>query len=553
MADDKRAGVTRAIRAKLNFEDERLWKRFLARRLELIDTLALSTKKASEQEDEIHKVAEILRLEFKYEPDYFGDFEKLVRAAVQSVRRNRKRSGKPRSDGKRPRLSERTTSQATLPDTETSDHVGFLLEISQLHTDGLDHVYDMNYPRQKLVDRSRAAIDELVGETQTLLLLLGVILLATSLFLGSASLVLDARVLGPQDLSNAEELRALRLSLLLLMKRSRTCLELTMRTDTGYLRQLGQLAMESVRALIFDKSFSGLSSTSVEYLQEKLALDAFLAAFYRAIDSLNPTLASLDDASAAATLQTLVGGCIRDFGYDRVLFLIGEAFYRSVVAEYPFVQKLSRPFLRSTAIHAPGLRSAEPEDFKDPGVLRNTDLHIKPEINHRNPASPPTQDTTPLTSLAAVATELCEQQPSRKKVILTFLSSSLEFYYERTNLAPPRYGELIENARHAFKLTDTQAYGLRNLLTSSLIHTDLDLEKLFAGSSQVHLEVFSQGYLAIPIHHITLAVTSSSSDDRRKYVLPLPMIPTPPPVLPALSRRNLQFPAPVLPKFQPLL
>lgn len=99
MAEDKKLGVTHSIREKLNFQDERLWKRFLARRLELIDTLDLSSKKASEQEDEIRKVAEILRLEFKFDIQYFEDFDKLVRAAVQSVRRNRKRSTKLKRNG----------------------------------------------------------------------------------------------------------------------------------------------------------------------------------------------------------------------------------------------------------------------------------------------------------------------------------------------------------------------------------------------------------------------------------------------------------------------
>lgn len=92
-------GVTHSIRHKLNFLDDRLWKRFSARRLELIDTMDLSSRKASEQELEIRKVAETLRIEFQYDELYTDDFDKLVRAAVQSVRRNRKRNLKREKEG----------------------------------------------------------------------------------------------------------------------------------------------------------------------------------------------------------------------------------------------------------------------------------------------------------------------------------------------------------------------------------------------------------------------------------------------------------------------
>lgn len=84
-------GMTQLIRAKLRFTDESLWKRFSARRLELIDTLALSERKASEQDASIRKVAHTLLKEYGYDESNMGDFERLVRAGIQSVRRNRKR------------------------------------------------------------------------------------------------------------------------------------------------------------------------------------------------------------------------------------------------------------------------------------------------------------------------------------------------------------------------------------------------------------------------------------------------------------------------------
>ncbi|KAK9428090.1 transcription factor Vhr1-domain-containing protein [Lipomyces doorenjongii] len=91
------SGVTQTLRRKLQFTDEGLWKKFSARRLELIDSMSLSTKKSSEQYDVIIAVADTLRDEYGFPPHTLPDFDKLVRAAVQSVRRNRKRQPKSKA------------------------------------------------------------------------------------------------------------------------------------------------------------------------------------------------------------------------------------------------------------------------------------------------------------------------------------------------------------------------------------------------------------------------------------------------------------------------
>ncbi|KAL3237666.1 uncharacterized protein RNJ42_00653 [Nakaseomyces bracarensis] len=96
MAPNKHSknGTTHKIREQLNFIDEKKWKRFSSRRLELIDKFQLSQFKASEQDLNIKQIANILRTEFGYPVTYSSEFEKLVTAAIQSVRRNRKRSKK---------------------------------------------------------------------------------------------------------------------------------------------------------------------------------------------------------------------------------------------------------------------------------------------------------------------------------------------------------------------------------------------------------------------------------------------------------------------------
>lgn len=87
-----RPETTQLLRAKLGFRDDMLWKRFCARRLELIHSLSLSSRKASEQEEPVHFVARKLCSEYGYNPEgVLPDFEKLVRAGIQSVRRNQRR------------------------------------------------------------------------------------------------------------------------------------------------------------------------------------------------------------------------------------------------------------------------------------------------------------------------------------------------------------------------------------------------------------------------------------------------------------------------------
>lgn len=546
MSDDKKLGVTHTIRERLNFLDERLWKKFLARRLELIDTLDLSLKKASEQEDEIKKVAEILRLEFDYSPDYFPDFDKLVRAAVQSVRRNRKRSTKTRrSNLKKRRLSNENNGSdghvkdENMGDSPGSDRSHFLSEISRLNTDGHE-VYDLSYSRTKTFtnnDHSRAAIDLIIQPVN---------METRGPHLGVLLPPISGGSLGNQLQSTSEkELLAIRQLLLLLMKRSKLCLELTKLANSNYMRVLGQSSLAAITAMVFEKSFSGLNQTSVEYLQEKVTLTAFLAQFYRCLEPESSVTQSLDDDTASLTLQTVVGCCIKDFGFDRVLFQVGEAIYRSILLEYPLVLKSSVAFLRS---------EMEAPQSADSDANRNTTF------------------LTSLTNLANVASELRSHIPSvspsvqpphitkgdqmaKKLVILRFLLSSLEFTYPIKGSAPPRLVELMENAKQAFKLNDNQIFALRNQKTSAVVNSDFDLEKIFEDEVNIELEIFPQRFQAIPIYELTSAVTSTKySDDSPKIILPPPIKHASPLVMPISRPQSTGFSRPpMLPQFQPLL
>lgn len=86
--------TTLSLRNRLGFNEVTLWKQFCARRLHLIHTLSLNLRKASEQEEQVRVLAAELCAEYGYGPYAQSDFEKLLIAGIQSVRRNQKRSAR---------------------------------------------------------------------------------------------------------------------------------------------------------------------------------------------------------------------------------------------------------------------------------------------------------------------------------------------------------------------------------------------------------------------------------------------------------------------------
>lgn len=86
--------TTLSLRNRLGFNEVAIWKQFCARRLHLIHTLSLNLRKASEQEEQVRVLAAELCAEYGFGPYAQSDFEKLLIAGIQSVRRNKKRSAR---------------------------------------------------------------------------------------------------------------------------------------------------------------------------------------------------------------------------------------------------------------------------------------------------------------------------------------------------------------------------------------------------------------------------------------------------------------------------
>lgn len=591
--EQKHLGVTHAIRARLNFLDEKLWKRFSARRLEFIDTLDLSSKKASEQEKEIKSVSESLRIEFNYGLDYAPDFEKLVRAAIQSARRNRKRASKsqrqhsdvgPVDNVKKPRIFQSApfsqpaflnsyhdpqimNMRQPLPrfsesdfsngvsDNESIHHSNkktFISEISKLNSDSQDDIYDLNYSKTKSFspfDKSRLAIDNMIKPR----------IKYDSMPTINKSLEAD---------TSANENMAKSI-ILHYFEISKTCAEARSK-KTKNLEALGEAVILSCITYLFEKSFEAASETSTEYLTAKLKKELYLARFYKELDF--NVAERLSDEIAVISLYTLLGGCVKDFGFEAIVYPLCELFYISLIKEYPLISKNSKPF---TYINETSKKAHIAQGEFKGGLNSLAAVASDIQKSEHSTISPPVKLPVEFKKEASVGSQVSGSYnfgPGRKQVILKFASSSLEFTYPQTSAAP-RFIEILENARSAFRLSlrDDSILGLKNILTGMIINSDIDLEKIFKTQEKIELEIFTQRSKAIPIYEITSAVIPNKyKDDSSKIILPPPYDNRthilPPPLLshntlnPLDEQSRFNFhphdeavPQPVLPRFQPLL
>lgn len=575
--NNNRMGVTHAIRAKLNFLDERLWKRFSARRLELIDTLDLSLRKASEQEDQIRRVAEALRVEFNYTDEYKPDFDKLVRAAVQSVRRNRKRSLRSKrghDEVKRPRIKDEDDDREreshdqesngfhsqshnhesngfhsqsydheshgfreshdshdneTEPDEKQFDSNLFLSEIVKIKADR-NVVYDMNYNRAMHFsdsDRAKQAIDTIIKPRMLSPSAPGgrpsAPMTRTTSYTDNASssppplpAVGNLHITNIRD--NGMDAFSAKATVINFIERSKSCSE-SVSNKSDNLQVLGKAVISACIAFLFERSFSGVNQSSIEYLRTKLTSNNFLAKLFRGLDP-NTTL-ELPTEIALISLHTLIGGCVKDFGFESIMFPMCEIFYVLIVQDYPSIAKSLVPF-----------KSGEGRNYQS-------------DSYNYTPASFTPRDadsfegTNSLSSLAAVATDLHMKEKSddsdKKKVSLRFLSSVLEFLYPTKNSATPRYIELIENACSAFKLDLNNSMVCLRDVDGTVINGDLDLERIFKTKLQIELEIFTQESKNIAIDQLTSAVIPSHHEHlyprAKKQTLPrMNRIILPPPI-----------------------
>lgn len=472
MDSNKKLGVTHSIRDKLNFHDERLWKRFSARRLELIDTLDLSSRKASEQEQEIRKVSEILRTEFNYHSSYAPDFNKLVRAAIQSVRRNRKRSSKKHSDEddydhystnyKKQRLEERN---------QHSNN--FLSEIVRNDED----VYDVNYNKTKVFTNKDKANDTIDNMTKPRLPPLSNLSMNETINIPLAS--------------NAKKV------ILKKIETSKSCNE-SVSSKLENLQFLGKSFMATCIGFVFEKSFIHVNQQSLTYLRNKLTSESSLAKFFRDLDPINTN--SINDEAAVISLYILLGGMVKDFGFEDIMNPICEILYASVLQEYPLVAKNSIPYRSEENMRRSSLiDSIRGNDDHSLSKLAEVATHLQIHSNQSTtstlvssrsmtPSGTPPPPPAPVSS-SSTSTSY------KKRVYLKFLNQKLEFFYPVRIAATPRFNELLENAKSAFKLPDTTIIIRHH---GHVITGDLELERVFRSEEDIiELEITTHNPMPI--------------------------------------------------------
>lgn len=489
-----KSGTTHKIREQLNFSDDKKWKLFSSRRLELIDKFGLSERKASEQDDNIRQIATILRTEFGYSVSSSAEFEKLVTAAVQSVRRNRKRSTKCRS--KRPNGSasgqtsggatstnntsdedaviSRTSSPVQTANTSSTTPVSMTLPVLQpkpvrviarqvpheLVPQQLKHEYQ-SVPTHVPVISSQQKYDELLKSIIADLVHNRVPLQEQSTHDDSSPNLTDFALsfnnhhLLSLALSSKKEPSSmpsssasttdekipffLREKILLHVQRSKTCLELGSLQGSldlyNNLTMLGETSIKSSIAFVIERFFSNLPQTSMEYITSKISATEQLALMCIKLfgQGTRRNLSQLPQDSKLRLFYLIIGGIIKDFGFDPCVYPLSEIVHDIILRQYPLICKSNQ----HTAILST--------------------LSMKPAMANED---------------------------VNRKVVLKFNDREQRFVFYLLSNGPPTIYEVLENSRNLFQIvSQTKNLGLfhHNSETGEkkLIKDDMELAKIF--------------------------------------------------------------------------
>lgn len=514
----KPSGTTHRIREQLNFTDDKRWKQFSSRRLELIDKFKLSERKASEQDENIRQIANILRTEFGYPMAASSEFEKLVTAAVQSVRRNRKRSTKTRS--KRSEFSS-ATSDEEITVSRTTSPVGHIAPSTQL-TSMLSSasIQQPSSPQESKFSHVQPSVKALTGMAQvptghvpsndeTVLnvsvpiiqpkpirmiykssnsmqqnlntsntfkqryddFMRSVIKDLTSISInhqknqnsGSQSNLADFALSSNDftllNLALSQEKSSiahkgsdqntipffLKEKLLQHFHNSKTLIELSnslSSQDAGNLLKLGQNVINSSISFVLEKFFENLSTSSIEYIHDKLVCSDSLSEFCIKLigECTKRNLNQLPIEWRIKLLYLLIGGITKDFGFDPCVYPLSEVFHDIILKKYPLVCKDGK---------------SNGGDHLKNAVLMS--LPLKPESANKD---------------------------LNKKVVLRFGDKEQRFVFHLLNHGAPTIREILENSCSLFQFGKERLASLILLYNDEIVKDDQQLEKLLNGFTE---------------------------------------------------------------------
>ncbi|ODV97622.1 hypothetical protein PACTADRAFT_14146 [Pachysolen tannophilus NRRL Y-2460] len=485
---DCKLGTTSQIRKKLNFHDEVIWKNFSSRRLKLIDSMGLSAKKACEQEREIQECAFTLLKEFEYPSECLNDFIRLVRIAIQSVRRNRKRCSKSRlnnndrfviingsKDNKDNNSSSSDHDHDNDNDKDNSlDKVKLGFNISEILHDDANDGNNNNNKNKDLKDElnSKLAVKALIqpilpntGASIGVKLPSFATLLNTNDYQYQSSSV---RTLSNKELISLNKL-------LSLIKKSKTCNQISNEINTSIFEKsesLGSLVINSTISLTLLKNFGNLNHSSAKYLLLKLSSDSTMSKILKNLDSESTEVITLDVFMASQSFKRLIGCCIIDFGFDCITIPLGDIFNEIILKEYPLISK--NQSANNNVNSSLPIQISNGNDLYDSmkidNLISTSNYNIRQEIqqNEKN----------------------FNDLPSDKKVILKYHNQSLFFKFNSKISSSPTHLELLENCKEAFQIVDKNKFLIIKANNSKkILNNDDELQKIFNDDNNKLIEL----------------------------------------------------------------
>ncbi|CDO93088.1 unnamed protein product [Kluyveromyces dobzhanskii CBS 2104] len=534
----KPTGTTHQIREQLNFRDDKKWKQFSSRRLELIDKFNLSERKASEQDENIRQIANILRTEYGYPTVASSEFEKLVTAAVQSVRRNRKRSTKTRT--KRSELSSGTSDEESLisrttspvhshnsipstltpstasqttsaPSSVPASHAplqpshhhsiqtpllnGNPLQISSsasfnnivhppapiIQPKPIRMVYKSSTSLHQQLNNSntfKQSYDEFMkdvikdlttnpinlqqqqeNEQKNQTNLADLALSTNDFSLLNLALSKDKKTGSENSGSSTQQDVVqhtipffLKEKLMFFFQNSKTLIDLSSNLNSqenNNLLKLGQHVIFSSISFVLEKFFSNLSINSVDYIHDKLSSpDSLSEMCIRLIGSgTKRNLNQLPLEWRVKLLNFILGGVVKDFGFDPCVYPLTEIFHDSILKKYPLVCK------EGTSSGTDAFKSA---------VIAS--LPLKPESANKD---------------------------MNKKVVIKFGDREQRFVFHLLSNGAPTIHEILENSSSLFQINRDRISSLVILHRNEIIKDDAHLASLLNGftNEEIVLEI----------------------------------------------------------------
>ncbi|CAI4064665.1 hypothetical protein SKDZ_09G1070 [Saccharomyces kudriavzevii ZP591] len=498
-------GATHKIRELLNFNDEKKWKQFSSRRLELIDKFQLSQYKASEQDQNIKQIATILRTEFGYPVSCSKEFEKLVTAAVQSVRRNRKRSKKRYAlsiaNGTNSISSNSTSDDEISPSIYQHSHSEFppssnhttdfqfsnkfqpLMSFQNNNETILPNVNDQNDPSPSLTSTQQKYNDivtMLVHDLVTNVVPLSEQALKDP-YTGPNLSHFATSSLGHQpNIATNMPIDStvpffLREKLLLQIQRSRTCQDISQAAGSidlyANLEILGEMSIRMSIAFVIERFFSNLVSSSMKYITSKTCSPENLALLSQRLFG-SATRHNLSHFPAAQVqlrlLYLVIGGIVKDFGFDPTLYPLSEIIHHIVMVQYPLASSCASASASTPHKRVKRSHPAVPSDV----MTNNNTLSNRATLLTTLPMKPQSAN-----------------KDVNRRVIIRFNDHEQAFTFHQLSNGPPTVSEILENCKNLFNIINKDKnFGIFH--NDNLLN-DETLARIFDSfsTSEIHLVI----------------------------------------------------------------